>query len=158
MKKFIIGLFVLMMLATSVYAADVNKDLAKVRAATAKYHNVDAALADGYVAAPVCVEVPGLGAMGYHYELPGSIDGIVDPLRPEALLYVPSGNGLRLVGVEYIVDAGAVAGAPTLFGQTFDGPMPGHHPGQPTHYDLHVWLWSKNPSGMFSQFNPKLTC
>ncbi|MDP9350013.1 MAG: hypothetical protein M3P51_00485, partial [Chloroflexota bacterium] len=40
------------------------KVLAAVRHATAKYHDVEQALADGYVAAPHCVSVPGLGGMG----------------------------------------------------------------------------------------------
>jgi hypothetical protein len=26
------------------------------------------------------------------------------------------------------------------------------------HYDLHVWLYRENPSGMFAQFNPKVKC
>jgi hypothetical protein len=47
---------------------------------------------------------------------------------------------------------------PSLFGQEFDGPMEGHGPGQPIHYDLHVWLWKKNPAGMFAPFNPKVAC
>jgi hypothetical protein len=48
--------------------------------------------------------------------------------------------------------------APVLFGRTFDGPMPGHAPGMPWHYDLHVWAWEHNPAGTFSQFNPSLAC
>jgi len=36
--------------------------------------------------------------------------------------------------------------------------MPGHHPGMPVHYDLHVWLWQDNPMGMFALFNPTVTC
>ncbi len=38
---------------------------------------------------------------------------------------------------------------PSIFGQTFQGPMAGHVPGMPWHYDLHVWIWAPNPSGMF---------
>ena len=26
------------------------------------------------------------------------------------------------------------------------------------HYDLHVWLYRDNPSGMFAQFNPNVSC
>ena len=50
---------------------------------------------------------------------------------------------------------------PELFGQTFDGPMAGHHPLMPTaltHYDLHVWLWKENPAGLFSPTNPDVKC
>ena len=45
-----------------------------------------------------------------------------------------------------------------LFGQTFDGPMPGHIPTMPWHWDLHVWVWAHNPSGMFAEWNPSLQC
>ena len=48
------------------------RQLAEVRRATAKYHNLDAALAADYVPlgdAP-CVENPGVGAIGHHYYNP----------------------------------------------------------------------------------------
>ena len=47
---------------------------------------------------------------------------------------------------------------PTLFGQPFDGPMAGHEPGMPAHFDLHVWLYEKNPTGELSAWNPRVTC
>lgn len=138
---------------------EVLKGLAQVRQAAAKYHDVDAALADGYVATPICVEEPDLGGMGYHYINPAlASDLSVNPLKPELLLYAPSGNGrLKLVGVEYFV---AYVGqpAPTLFGVPFDGPMPGHEPGMPVHYDLHAWVWQANPAGVFADFNPNVSC
>ncbi len=27
--------------------------------------------------------------------------------------------------------------------------MRGHFPGQPIHYDVHVWVWEPNPNGTF---------
>jgi hypothetical protein len=36
--------------------------------------------------------------------------------------------------------------------------MDGHGPGMPVHYDLHVWLFKKNPRGMFAEFNPRVAC
>jgi hypothetical protein len=36
--------------------------------------------------------------------------------------------------------------------------MFGHAPGMPIHYDLHVWLWKKNPSGMFAARTPDARC
>jgi hypothetical protein len=39
--------------------------------------------------------------------------------------------------------------------------MEGHHPLMPLdlhHYDLHVWLWKKNPAGLFSATNPDVKC
>ena len=39
--------------------------------------------------------------------------------------------------------------------------MEGHEPVIPAelhHYDLQVWLWKNNPSGIFKSFNPTVTC
>lgn len=91
-------------------------------------------------------------------------DPAIDPLQPELLLYLPDASGnLKLVGVEYFkADAdGRLATAddrPSLFGQPFDGPMPGHNPTMPVHYDLHAWVAEENPSGVFAMFNPAVTC
>ena len=70
---------------------------------------------------------------------------------------------LRLVGVEYWRadadrDLATSGDKPSLFGQPFDGPMPGNNPTMPVHYDLHVWIFENDPSGMFAQFNPNLAC
>lgn len=155
--------------------------MAGLRQATARFHDVDMAIAAGYTApeAAACVEVPGLGAMGVHsvnFDL--ASDLVIDPLRPEVLLYLPKqGGGFRLIGVEYVVVALVltptgpapwfspsappypfVNAAPEVFGQTFNGPMAGHEPGQPWHYDLHTWAWAPNPAGEFAQFNPSLSC
>jgi hypothetical protein len=45
-----------------------------------------------------------------------------------------------------------------VFGKRFEGPMLGHEPGQPIHYDKHVWLFKHNPKGTFAQTNPKVHC
>jgi hypothetical protein len=118
--------------------------LAQVRAATARYHDVEVAVAEGFVEASPCVEGPD-GAMGYHYVHFGRL-GQLDATLPQALLYVPEHDGrLRLVGVEYLGMEGA-----NLFGQQF---TPG-----PAGYALHVWLWQANPAGMFADYNPNLSC
>jgi hypothetical protein len=140
----------------------VLRDLAAVRNATAKYHNVDNALADGFVADHECVAVPGLGGMGIHYiNFDRIMDNEINLLEPEVLLYAPSSNGVKLVGVEYmyaIESLDSPPPSPILFGGVLDGPMEGHGPGMPPHYDLHVWVWSNNPSGMFEMFNPNVGC
>lgn len=161
---------------------EVNAALARVRAATAKYHDVDAAIADGYVLDPVCVSTDA-GAMGIHAVNEALIrqPGVVAE-KPEVLLYEPKkGGGFRLVGVEYlevviVQPPGGVPGPwvnatqqwpstytvlnskPTLFGHSFDGYMAGHSPTMPWHWDFHVWIWQPNPSGMFAQFNPSVSC
>lgn len=140
-------------------------DLARAYAGTARYHYEPFAIADGYLRAgdDECVEVPGLGAMGIHYVNPQRL-GRMDPSRPDTLLYAPGPNGRpQLVAVEFFHadadgDLGTDNDRPSMFGRVFDGPMPGHFPGQPVHYDLHVWLWRYNPAGMFAPFNPSLSC
>lgn len=172
MKKVLLSLMVVVLLlassATLVMAApgdvtdsDYLKDLGKAGLAaahaTAKYQNVAKAEADGYVPVSLCIAAPP-GVMGIHYANFGLVDDTVDPRTPEILLYVPAdGGGVRLVGVEYMVlDEGQ--SAPVLFGQTFAGPMA--HGLGPSHFDLHVWLWEENPSGIFAGFNPNpdLSC
>lgn len=144
--------------------------LAQVRAATARYHDVDVAVADGYVAEPMCVSIAA-GGMGVHYanpELVGFVEGSqprtgtdpnIDPLRPEVLVYEPQENGrMRLVAVEYMVFQAAWlqsnAGPPTLFGAVFPLRMHGWQP----HYELHLWLWRENPNGLTAEWNPKVEC
>jgi hypothetical protein len=138
--------------------------LAQARAATAKYHNIDKALADGYIADPMCVASPE-GGMGHHYINPALLeDPAVNPKQPEVLLYAPNKHGrLKLVGVEYVVidadqDLNTDDDRPYLFGQPFNGPMLGHGPGMPIHYDLHAWIWKHNPSGLFYDWNPRVHC
>lgn len=162
----------------------VEAELAAVRDATWDFHDTAKAVAAGY-GNPVgghCDQTPA-GAMGVHSANMALIGSqTIDPAQPEVLLYLPTGGGKHaLVGVEYLQTVllrnpatGAVAPwfapepwpstfvqvtpAPSLFGQAFQGPMPGHVPGQPWHYDLHVWAWSDNPSGRFAQWNPALSC
>jgi len=139
--------------------------LAQAYTATARYFYEPFAIADGYIRGgddEPCVASPA-GAMGIHYVNPQRL-GQMDPSRPDALLYAPGPGGVRqLVGIEFFKNdadqnLATTGDRPTLFGQPFDGPMPGHFPGQPVHYDLHVWLWYHNPAGMFAAFNPALSC
>jgi hypothetical protein len=138
--------------------------LAAVRKATARFHSVAAARRAGYEPAGPCAEEPGLGGMGFHYANQQlTADPAVRPTEPEALLYELRHGKLRLVAVEYIhVDADQDLGTdedrPWLFGRPFDGPMLGHEPGMPIHYDLHAWAWKANPAGTFAQWNPRVSC
>jgi len=167
--RMIVGALIALLVPAAVFAgpsvareAQRGHQLAAVRAATAKYHNVEAALADGYIPVSGCEELPGQGAMGFHYLNPALAQDLAStPEQPEVLLYVPDKNGkLKLAGVEYFQAAAgrSPTQAPEILGQTFDGPMPGHNPEMPEHFDLHVWLWAHNPSGMFAAWNPALSC
>ena len=133
--------------------------LQAVRAWTDRYQAESAAIADGYSPTDECVPV-----MGYHYVDFSRLDTTLEPSRPEALLYASSPDGGRvLVGAEWIVvdrdqDLATDDDRPAVFGHDFDGPMPGHSPGMPIHYDLHAWAWTHNPDGGFATWNPTITC
>jgi hypothetical protein len=136
-----------------------------VAAATAKYHNIANAIRDGYVPTNTCAELPGTGGMGYHYANPRlSSDNRLDPLHPEVLVYAPRPHGSRqLAALEYFKadddqKLSTDKDRPSLFGVKFDGPMLGHEAGMPIHYDLHLWLWKHNPSGLFAMWNPRVHC
>lgn len=124
---------------------DVAQQLAEVRRATAQYHDVAQAVADGYEPASPCVE-----NMGFHYLRSIAQDaGELDVATPNILVYAPRPDGrLRLVAVEYASWEPA-----SLFGHTFDPP----HGGPPFH-TLHAWIWQANPSGTFSALNPNVSC
>jgi hypothetical protein len=168
----LIALFVLLASAAVAGAVALAGDgalppeLQDVRAAVAKYHSFEQAQSDGYTlrAGEPCVRSP-LGTMGYHVANAALMaDDAIDPVRPELLLYAADESGnVKLVGVEYWKrdSDGSLATAddrPSLFGQPFDGPMPGHNPTMPVHYDLHAWVAEENPSGVFAMFNPNLSC
>ena len=131
-------------------------DPSAVRAATARYSYLANAVADGYYPAGQCMQ-DARGAMGQHY-VNQRYAGRLDPLHPPELFYVPVNGTLRLGGVEYYVPAASATRVPSLFGRPFDGPMPGHAPGQPEHYDLHVWLFIDNPAGLYAPYDPELSC
>ena len=95
--------------------------------------------------------------MGYHFaNFDILLDGVVDPLLPEALLYEPRKNGqLRLVAVEYVIPGAFLpptAAPPVLFGQEFQ-----YNEGDQV-WALHVWIWRHNPNGMFAGWNPRVSC
>jgi hypothetical protein len=138
-------------------------DLHEVRKATKQFRDVRVALAAGYEPAKDCV-AGREGGMGVHYANPKLIrDPRIDKRRPEILVYEPRGERRRLVAVEWFrADADGRLDTdgdrPHLFGRGFDGPMEGHEPGMPVHYDLHVWLYDANPAGVFASWNPAVSC
>jgi hypothetical protein len=146
-------------------SAELRSQLARARAATARYHRVEAAVADGYVDSGECVELPGVGGMGVHFvnvALMGDAD--YDPARPEVLVYAPEANGdLRLVAAEYLIfrapwEAAHAETTPAFAGVPFDESFGDAAHGLPDHYELHAWVWAHNPLGMFAPFNPRVSC
>ncbi len=138
-------------------SAEVNRELAALRRLTAPFHNIKNAIAaDWNVQLTGCMENPPAGGMGYHYANMGFIDGTAEVNRPQLLLYEPEKNGrMRLVAVEYIIPYSFIpadAPAPMLFGQKF------HQNAAFQLWGLHAWVWEHNPSGMFADWNPRVSC
>lgn len=164
MKKVVIaaGLLVIVTLiaATAVLAGG-QDELAQVRAATAQFHQPDAAYAAGYTLVPgldYCFNNPGVGGMGVHLIKTSSLDLTVNALQPEAMVYQPGPKGqFQLVAVEYIVpaapwDAAGNTQPPSVLGQSFHlNPALGV-------YILHAWIFRENPLGIFQDWNPKVSC
>ncbi len=135
----------------------VEQLISEVRAATQNFQNFEAGIQAGWHAAlSPCVEHPVEGGMGFHYGRPEYIDGRVNHLQPQILLYEPQEDGgMELLGVEYIVPFNyhpADAEPPELFGEHFH---PNHAQG---FWALHVWTERENPKGMFYDWNPNVSC
>lgn len=134
-----------------------NAIVRDLRQATAAFHSMDAASAAGWdTAITGCIAHPdpAVGAMGFHYANQTLLaDGTVEATTPEVLVYAPKpGGGQQLVAVEYIVFTELNPVPPQLFGQTF------HLNPNINAWVLHAWVWQHNPSGLFADFNPKITC
>lgn len=165
--------------------------LAEVRAATARFEDINVALAEGYVRDPTnTCEVATMmgrpaedGAMGIHYLRPDllgltsapdqRVDGNgthTDFRAPAVLIYEPQADGsMRLVAVENLVfqEAWAAAGnmtPPTFHGRAYDSMVDDpateldEAHGFAPHYDRHVWIYRENPNGVFTPFNPAVSC
>ncbi len=153
----------------------VNKELAAARRATAKYHDVNVAVADGYL--PVSPHIPGMGA---HYVNFALLDAVFDIERPEILLYsMAEGNRPKLVAVEYVAASPVPSPVPPD-GFTGDSdewdvheaschypdgseelqPDPSLCPPpafwHPDLWALHAWVWRGNPDGIFAPSNPNV--
>jgi hypothetical protein len=133
--------------------------------------------------APMMGKPARLGTMGVHYFRPDllgisappnpRVDGNgthTDFLKPGILIYEPQADGsLKLVAVENLVfqkswHAAGHKGPPAFHGVQYDDmkddpatKIDEAHMFEP-HYDRHVWIYRKNPNGMFAQFNPRVSC
>ncbi|MGH7562856.1 MAG: hypothetical protein ACREK5_00320 [Gemmatimonadota bacterium] len=165
--------------------------LEAIRSATAKYEDVEVALADGFVRDPtnLCALASQeglpvqLGGMGIHFFRPDLLQITAmgprvagagthtDFTLPAVLIYFPDEAGsLKLGAVENLVFEGAWkaagnAGPPEFQARQYwhriDNPATAEvdeaHMFEP-HYELHIWMYEDNPSGMFSPYNPTVSC
>jgi hypothetical protein len=149
---------------------EIEAQLAQVREVTARFHDLDAALAAGYQLGWVngsgvriitgCVSNPTAGAMGYHYfnsEL--MADLTTNVLHPEVLVYAPEENGkLKLAAVEWVVrgpnsNPPGVSSPPSVLGMPMHILVPAVG-----FYLMHAWIWKPNPAGIFADWNPEVSC
>ena len=102
--------------------------------------------------------------MGLHYVNMALVaDGVLDPRRPEIVIYEPLPNGgRRLIGADFLVFADAWhannTATPELGGQLmhlFESP---NRFGLPAFYTLHVWAWKPNPTGAFVNWHSDVSC
>ena len=135
-----------------------------VRTATEQFLNVNNATSAGYGSFLGCVAGPDHGAMGVHY-INGTIlgKGQLDATQPQALIYEPDNGQMRLVGVEFIVDAATWLAnnnntPPVLDGQVFNFVDAPNRYNVPSFFELHVWAWRDNPQGAFVDWNNAVTC
>ena len=123
-----------------------------------------------------------MGAMGVHYFRPDLLgitgaeprvngNGLhTDFLQPAILIYEPMEDGsLALVAVENLVfqEGWHAAGnetRPDFMGYEYfgmvDNPVTKADEAHKfeAHYDLHMWLYKANPHGLFTPFNPAVSC
>ena len=142
--------------ATAEYGPNVGKWLAQLRRTTAPFHRIESAMEAGWdVELTPCLELEGVGGMGWHYADETLIDGTPEALAPELLLYEPAPSGKkRLVAVEYIIPI-----------PLWEGEDPPHLEGVEFHRNeglglwvLHVWMFKNNPTGIFEDWNPRVSC
>jgi hypothetical protein len=157
--------------ATAAPPAGHGRAFAEVRAATARFASLKQAANAGYGLPPApaplheCISsFDNTGAMGFHYINGSLLDTTVDPREPEALVYAPDADGtLHLVALEYVVFQApwiAEHGSemPSLFGEMFMATGEPNRFDIPAFFSLHLWLYQDNPAGLFTPFNPTVSC
>jgi len=142
---------------TTGLGGEIDRDVAKIRAATSKFKSLDEAVKKGYARDVAhCMANPPQGGMGYHHQNDALLDDRLELERPEILVYerMPDGE-YRFNGVEYIVPFSVWPSdrkPPRIMGQDLK-PAP-----QLEIWYLHVWVWLENPSGLFADWNPRVKC
>lgn len=145
----------------SSYGREVQQGYTRVRAATEKFRQLDAAVAAGYSGTiPECfvdsLHTPPHGAMGYHHVNRGYVDASVDVEKPEILLYERKASGsYALNGVEYLLPYRfwpRDSVPPGLLGREM------FRDDERSYWYTHMWVWTRNSAGLFADWNPAVRC
>jgi hypothetical protein len=142
--------------AATLPGTDTDGMIATLQRVTARYHNAQAAFDDDFVLLHPCEARGDEGPVGTVYiNIARLMDGVIDPERPDALIYEPTRNGdLQLVGVEFAIPKALWTGGepPKFLGATFQSED------EFGVYALHAWVWRNNPEGLFAETNPRVSC
>jgi hypothetical protein len=157
-----------------------GEPLAPLRKLTAPFHDIEFAQRSGYSlfkAPPLtspdgCISSAADGGMGYHYTRGNNLaDDSVSLLDPEFIVYAPTQVGQpgsrtkrQLAAFDYFIPYSAkwpgptdpaFQRAPTLhdFSTMQDLPNVTFAPSRFDGWMFHIWLWEKNPGGMFANWN-----
>jgi hypothetical protein len=139
------------------YGSKVEKAYQQVRAATAPFHDLNAAAAQGYPTdVPRCLAHPTHGAMGFHHVNRRYLSKELDVERPQILLYERDAAGKYVLnGVEYIIPYRLWprdSVPPSIMGRQLVRSDPLEL------WYMHMWVWKPNPAGLFADWNPTVQC
>lgn len=138
------------------YGTEVQEGLKLARASTAKFVELDSAVAAGYAHEVHDCLSAAAGGMGFHHMNRSYMDTKLDVEHPEILLYERLKSGkYSLNGVEYIVPYRVWPKdsiPPSIMGQSL------RRADELNLWYLHMWIWKYNPSGLFANWNPTVHC
>jgi hypothetical protein len=139
------------------YGSAVKEGYDRVRAATAPFKTLAAAVAAGYASTvEACLADSTHGAMGYHHINRAYVDKTLEIERPEILLYERLADGsYALNGVEYIVPYRvwpADSVPPRIMGRELQ------RSDDLKLWYMHMWIWKRNTAGLFANWNPDAAC
>lgn len=139
------------------YGPVVKEAYDRVRAATAPFKDLSAAVAAGYAATVQnCLADAMHGAMGYHHINRAYVDQTLDVEHPEILLYERlADSSYALNGVEFIVPYRvwpADSVPPRIMGRELQ------RSDDLKLWYMHMWVWKPNAAGLFANWNPAAAC
>jgi hypothetical protein len=135
------------------HEGDVERLVETLRRVTGRYHDIDVARRDNFVLLHDCETRLNDEPVGTVYvNMSRLTDGVINPEKPDALIYEPTAKGLTLVGVEFAIPFSLSPQPPQLLGATFQ------REDEFGVFALHAWVWRKNPNGLFAETNPRVTC
>ena len=141
-------------------SADTRSEIAQVRRATARYHNISNAYADGYTEVDPPFVLAGVGCHLWDLAALFGDSGEIDLNHPELLIYSDcsqsAGGQAELRAVEYARPCDGLCDESNL-PEGFSGDEDAWEVfGGNVLWTLHVWIWRHNPAGIFVKVNPDI--